>query len=354
MDVLSFMETGPNGLSPAASQETDDLPLTIPGPHSPHGANGDTGWPELHDLAEPAESFGFPDLPTPSRGAGEAATQKPTDLMEAYLAAIRRVPLLTPNQEQALGRRVAKGDRRARRWMIEANLPLVVSMAKRYRNRGLPFSDLIQEGNIGLIRAVEKFDYRKGFRFSTYAAWWIRQAVERALINQTRLIRLPIHIAERLHRYYAVEERLARALSRAPTALEMAKAMKTTAHEAEHIRGLVFKTCSLDAPVTSQDPTALGDRIEDETSACPSAVAEHGEMRRDLARLLAALRPSERRVMILRFGLEDGEPRTLEAIGRLLKVTRERVRQIEAVAIGRLRKAWSCNGRPPRPAHVSG
>ena len=300
-------------------------------------------------LAEP--------VPEPSpEAAGRPHGGSRPDPVEAYLAEIRRIPRLTPEQERRLARRVFAGDRHARRKMIEANLPLVVSMVKPYRHRGLPFSDLIQEGNIGLMRAVEKFDYRKGFRFSTYAAWWIKQAVARALINQARPVRLPIHISERIHRYYAVEERLTQAFGRQPTAGEMAKAMKTCRAEAERLQRLAFKMCSLDAPMgppgSESAQMTLGDRIEDDVTPDPAARVEEREQREGLLRRLATLKPSEQRVVTLRFGLRDGEPQTLATIGRALKLTRERVRQIEAAALTRLRTQLYEHGRPDLTGHL--
>jgi RNA polymerase nonessential primary-like sigma factor len=269
----------------------------------------------------------------------EESTSAPatTDVVRSYLKDIRRSQLLTFDQEQELGRRIQEGDDEARRRMIESNLRLVVSIGKRYVNRGLPFSDIIEEGNLGLMRAVEKFDYTKGFKLSTYASWWIRQSIERAIINQSKVIRLPVHVVERVNQYFKVVEHLLQALGEDPSVEQIAKALGKTPGEVEEIQGLLQSTYSLDSPVGDQEDTPLGDLIEDTRMATPSSSAEGIIQRERIVQWLAVLKDKERKVIIYRFGLEGEEPKTLEQIGNIFGLTRERVRQIEAAALAKLR-----------------
>jgi RNA polymerase nonessential primary-like sigma factor len=260
-----------------------------------------------------------------------------TDVVRSYLRDIRRSQLLTFEEEQELGRRIQEGDDEARRRMIESNLRLVVSIGKRYVNRGLPFSDIIEEGNLGLMRAVEKFDYTKGFKLSTYASWWIRQSIERAIINQSKVIRLPVHVVERVNQYFKVVEQLLQELGADPPVERIAQSMGKTVPEVEEIQGLLQSTYSLDSPVGDQEDTPLGDLIEDTRMAAPSSSAEGIIQRERIVQWLGVLKEKERKVIIYRFGLEGEEPKTLEQIGNIFGLTRERVRQIEAAALAKLR-----------------
>jgi RNA polymerase sigma factor (sigma-70 family) len=292
----------------------------------------------LRALAEREAAAQEPERPaepeTPENSLSGPAT---TDVVRSYLRDIRRSQLLTFEQEQDLGRRISEGDDDARRQMIESNLRLVVSIGKRYVNRGLPFSDIIEEGNLGLMRAVEKFDYTKGFKLSTYASWWIRQSIERAIINQSKVIRLPVHVVERVNQYFKAVEQLLQALGEEPNVEQIAVALKKTPQEVQDIQGLLQSTYSLDSPVGDQEDTALGDLIEDTRMAAPSSSAEGIIQRERIVGWLGVLKDKERKVIVYRFGLEGEEPKTLEQIGNIFGLTRERVRQIEAAALAKLR-----------------
>ena len=259
------------------------------------------------------------------------------DTVRSYLNDIRKAALLTFEQEQDLGKRVVEGDFHAREHMIEANLRLVVSIGKRYMNRGLAFSDVIEEGNLGLIKAVEKFDYSKGFRFSTYASWWIRQYIERAIINQGSLVRLPVHVVERLNRYLAELERHGQELGREPRPDEMALRLKVPEEDIIDLKQLVRTTYSLDSPLNDRTDTFLRDIIRDPQGPSPADTAE-GIQRYEAVKVwMQQLSDREQRVITLRFGLDGEDEQTLEVIGRELNLTRERVRQIENEALGKLR-----------------
>jgi RNA polymerase primary sigma factor len=260
-----------------------------------------------------------------------------TDSLQLFLKDIGRVQLLTAAQEVELAKRVERGDDAAKRHMIEANLRLVVSIAKRYRNQGLPFLDLIQEGTIGLVRAVEKFDYRKGFKFSTYATWWIRQAVARALADKARTIRMPVHVVEKLNRISRAERTLRAELGREPVAEEIAAAVELTPDEVEHIRRSAQTPVSLEKPVGDEEESEFGHFIQDDSQPLPDEVAEVKMRRETLRRILSALSARERRVLELRYGLDGKRPRTLDEVGRTFNVTRERIRQIENQGLKKLR-----------------
>ncbi len=259
------------------------------------------------------------------------------DTVKSYLREIRNSTLLTFEQEQELGKRVIEGDHAARQQMIESNLRLVISIGKRYMNRGFPFSDIVEEGNLGLIKAVEKFNYKRGFRFSTYASWWIRQFIERAIINQGKLIRLPVHVVERLNRFMSNAEQLGQELGREPRPDEIATRMKNSEAEVIGLKQLIRTTCSLDSPMNDRSDTFLRDVIEDPLSISPAETAEGVLRREELMEWVQDLPDKERTVIILRFGLDGGEAQTLEEIGQDLGLTRERVRQIETAALVRLR-----------------
>jgi len=259
------------------------------------------------------------------------------DVIKQYLKDIRKVPLLTAEEERQLAKRVAEGDEEARAKMIEANLRLVVAIGKRYINRGLPFSDIIEEGNLGLIRAVEKFDYLRGFKFSTYASWWIKQAIDRAIINQVRIIRLPVHVAELVNAYSRSVRRLTQSRGREPRFEEIAAEMDMSVEKVRGISQVVRETYSLDTPIGDQDEDTLKDLLQDYSVPPQSGIADDIIRKKYIDEWLSGLSESERNVLKLRFGLKDSEPRTLDSIGREFAITRERVRQIESQALHKLR-----------------
>lgn len=272
----------------------------------------------------------------PSEGRREAATEG-FDTVKTYLKEVRRSTLLNFKQEQELGKRVMAGDEVAHTLMIESNLRLVISIGKRYMNRGFPFADIVEEGNLGLIKAVEKFNYKRGFRFSTYASWWIRQFIERAIINQAKLVRLPVHVVERLNRFLGDVERLVHEKGREPTVDEIMARTKLAKEDVEDLKQLVRTTCSLDSPISDRSDTFLKDVIEDPMAISPSDSAEGVQRRQELMNWVQSLPEKEKIVVIARFGLDGGEAKTLEEIGRELGLTRERVRQIEMAALARIR-----------------
>ena len=251
------------------------------------------------------------------------------DSLRLYLRAIGKVSLLTAEQEVLLARRIERGDMLAKQQMIEANLRLVVSIAKSYLGRGLTFLDLIQEGSMGLIRAVEKFDYRRGYKFSTYATWWIRQAVTRAIADKGRTIRIPVHMVEKLNKVVHVERQLIQQLGREPTPDEIAAELEVNVREVRDVLRMAQQPVSLEKPVGEEDDSALGDFVEDQTAESPFELASERLRRENLRRALAALPAREREVIEMRFGLTGERPYTLEEVGKAFNVTRERIRQIE-------------------------
>jgi RNA polymerase primary sigma factor len=251
------------------------------------------------------------------------------DSLRLYLREIGRVPLLTAEEEVSLAKRIERGDMAAKQQMTEANLRLVVSIAKGYLGRGLSFLDLIQEGSLGLIRAVEKFDYRRGFKFSTYATWWIRQAVTRAIADKARTIRIPVHMVEKLNRVVHMERQMTQRLGRDPRPEELALELRMDVDEVREILRLAQLPVSLERPVGEDDDSSLGDFVEDESASSPFDEASRALRDTDVRRALAALPERERRVLELRFGLTGDQPRTLEEVGKAFGVTRERIRQIE-------------------------
>ncbi len=258
------------------------------------------------------------------------------DSLRLYLRAIGRAQLLTAQQEVALARRIERGDMEAKQQMIEANLRLVVSIAKAYLGRGLTFLDLIQEGSIGLIRAVEKFDYRRGYKFSTYATWWIRQAVTRAVADKGRTIRIPVHMVERLNKVTHAERALLQRLGREPTAAELAAELGLTIQDVRDVQRMAQQPVSLEKPVGDDEDAALGDLVEDQTAESPFEIAADRLRCENLHRALAALPEREREVIEMRFGLSGDRPYTLEEVGRAFNVTRERIRQIETHTLKKL------------------
>ncbi len=266
------------------------------------------------------------------------------DPLGSYLKEISRERLLTKEEEVVLAKQIAKGSREARRRMTEANLRLVVSIAKKYQNRGMPLLDLIQEGNLGLMRAVEKFDHRRGYKFSTYATWWIRQAVLRSIGDQARTIRLPLHMGDRLNKLMRVTQRLTEGLGRVPTDEELGEELASTKLEVEELRKLARDAVSLETPISDESDTELGHLLEDETAESPLEAATAADMRRQLDEVLRTLDPRERRVVQLRFGLLDGHQRSLDEIARRLGVNREQVRKMERMALDKLRRAGQAEG----------
>jgi RNA polymerase sigma factor (sigma-70 family) len=263
--------------------------------------------------------------------------------LAVYLGEIARIPLLSREEEQALARRFRAGDESAKARLIEANLRLVVQIARRYINRGLPLPDLIEEGNLGLLRAVDKFEPDRGTRFATYATWWIRQAVARALANQARTIRLPVHVEMLLGRYKREHQRLTQTLGRAPTAAELAEALGTSEEQIDELEELRLQPVSLDAPA-SGETRRLGESIPDTTVDPAAALGRLFQERTDLVAVLDDLAPNERTVLRRRFGLDGDEPETLEAIGRRLDYSRERIRQIESAGLRKLRALLAARG----------
>jgi RNA polymerase primary sigma factor len=260
-----------------------------------------------------------------------------TDPIRAYLHEIGRIPLLTAEEEVILAKNIEAGDRESRELLTTANLRLVVSIAKKYAKRGLDLLDLIQEGNIGLMRAVEKFEYRKGFKFSTYATWWIRQAITRAIADQARTIRVPVHMIETINKLSKVSSQLASKLGRRPKISEIAKEMGVDSDKVNEIIRIAQRPASLEAPIGEEKDSKLSDIIPDEYSASPSEIATWASLKRQIDEILSGLTDRERKVLELRFGLKDGVSRTLEEVGHEFKVTRERIRQIEAKALKRLK-----------------
>ncbi|HON87676.1 MAG: RNA polymerase sigma factor RpoD [Firmicutes bacterium] len=259
------------------------------------------------------------------------------DPVRMYLKEIGRVPLLTAEEEVELAKRMEMGDREAKQRLIESNLRLVVSIAKRYVGRGMAFLDLIQEGNMGLIKAVEKFDYRKGYKLSTYATWWIRQAITRAIADQARTIRIPVHMVETINKLVRTSRELVQELGREPTAEEIAEKMGITPEKVREIQKIAQEPVSLETPIGEEEDSHLGDFIEDVDALAPDEAASYLLLKEQIEEVLSGLNDREQRVLRLRFGLDDGRPRTLEEVGREFGVTRERIRQIEAKALRKLR-----------------
>ena len=259
------------------------------------------------------------------------------DPVKVYLKEIGRVPLLSPDEDVELAQRMAEGDAYAKKRLAEANLRLVVSIAKRYVGRGMQFLDLIQEGNLGLIKAVEKFDHTKGFKFSTYATWWIRQAITRAIADQARTIRIPVHMVETINKVKKVSSQLLHQNGHDPTAEEIAAALDMPVDKVREIMRVAQEPVSLETPIGEEEDSHLGDFIPDDDAPAPADAASHTLLKEQLGEVLKTLTPREEKVLRLRFGLEDGRSRTLEEVGKEFNVTRERIRQIEAKALRKLR-----------------
>ncbi len=267
----------------------------------------------------------------------EEFSEESDDPVRAYLKEIGKIPLLTSEEEAELAKRIEAGDEQAKKRLAEGNLRLVVSIAKRYTGHGLQLLDLIQEGNIGLMKAVEKFDYHKGFKFSTYATWWIRQSLTRSIADQSRTIRIPVHMVENINRLMRTMRAMTQELERDPTPEELAERLNISVERVFEIQKFALEPVSLESPVGDEDDTHLGDFIKDEQGTVPADEAALTVLREQLSEALETLSPREQQVIRLRFGLDDGHVRTLEEVGREFNVTRERIRQIEGKALRKLR-----------------
>ncbi|MFA9558763.1 RNA polymerase sigma factor RpoD [Evansella sp. AB-rgal1] len=292
--------------------------------------NETEGVPSLQQVEKEEEEFDLNDLSVPPG-------IKINDPVRMYLKEIGRVPLLSATEEIELAKKIEDGDEEAKRRLAEANLRLVVSIAKRYVGRGMLFLDLIQEGNMGLIKAVEKFDYNKGYKFSTYATWWIRQAITRAIADQARTIRIPVHMVETINKLIRVQRQLLQDLGREPSPEEVSKEMDLTPDKVREILKIAQEPVSLETPIGEEDDSHLGDFIEDQEALAPSDAAAYELLKEQLEDVLDTLTDREENVLRLRFGLDDGRTRTLEEVGKVFGVTRERIRQIEAKALRKLR-----------------
>jgi RNA polymerase primary sigma factor len=293
------------------------------------GADGRPASSEAGSVEANARNAATSEVERPKKVEVDLTVEPSLDSLRLYLRSIGRVNLLTAEQEVELARRIERGDMLAKQQMIEANLRLVVSIAKSYLGRGLTFLDLIQEGSMGLIRAVEKFDYRRGYKFSTYATWWIRQAVTRAIADKGRTIRIPVHMVEKLNKVVHVERQLVQQLGREPTPDEIAAELETTVREVRDVLRMAQQPISLEKPIGEEDDSELGDFVEDQTAESPFELASEHLRRENLRRALSALPAREREVIEMRFGLTGERPYTLEEVGRAFNVTRERIRQIE-------------------------
>ncbi len=297
---------------------------------------------DLYDLDENGEDSEFDSLTSEieslEQSFANSAHTKINDPVKMYLKEIGRVELLDPSEEPEIARRIQEGDEEAKRKLIAANLRLVVSIAKKYVGRGMLFLDLIQEGNMGLVKAVEKFDYTKGFKFSTYATWWIRQAITRAIADQARTIRIPVHMVETINKLTRIQRQLVQDLGRDPTAEEIAAKMENISPEkVREIQKIALEPVSLETPIGEEDDSHLGDFIEDKQALSPDEYANNQLLKDEINTVLQGLTEREEKVLRLRFGLYDGRTRTLEEVGKEFNVTRERIRQIEAKALRKLK-----------------
>ena len=333
-DLFSYLEEHGIELLEAGESAPEPGPQEIAvdpsaGPASALTEDGDLAEPDGEQAEEEAEPGLRARLDEVKRPEIDLTVEPSLDSLRLYLRAIGRVPLLSAEEEVVLAKRIERGDIAAKQHMVEANLRLVVSIAKGYVGRGLTLLDLIQEGSLGLIRAVEKFDYRRGYKFSTYATWWIRQAVTRSLADKGRTIRIPVHMVERLNKLVHAERRLIQQLGREPSAAELADELECTVREVRDVMRITQQPISLEKPVGEEDDSALADFVEDVSAASPFEIASEALRRENVLRVLACLPRREREVIEMRYGIVGGRSRTLEEVGRAFNITRERVRQIE-------------------------
>ena len=300
--------------------------------------------PTLSEM-QAIEDEGLPaDLDEPEALPEDVENAKLDDPVRMYLKEIGRIKLLTPEEEQEIAKKMAEGDEDARKRMSEANLRLVVSIAKRYVGRGMQLLDLIQEGNLGLMKAVEKFDYTKGYKFSTYATWWIRQSITRAIADQARTIRIPVHMVETINRVLRTSHSMVQKLGREPTTKEIADELHIEESKVEEVLKIAQEPVSLETPIGEEEDSHLGDFIQDDEASQPSEEASYTLLREQLEEVLSTLTPREEQVLRMRFGLTDGKPHTLEEVGKEFDVTRERIRQIESKALRKLRQSGKSAG----------
>jgi RNA polymerase primary sigma factor len=312
-------------------QHLDELGIVVV------GADGTPATSEAQKVEAAAEARQKPGSDVPKKPEIDLTVEPSLDSLRLYLRSIGRVPLLTAQQEVDLAKRIERGDMTAKTQMVEANLRLVVSIAKGYLGRGLTFLDLIQEGSLGLIRAVEKFDYRRGYKFSTYATWWIRQAVTRAIADKGRTIRIPVHMVEKLNKVVHVERQLVQSLGREPLPEEIARELECSAREVRDILRMSQQPISLEKPIGEEEESELGDFVEDDSAISPFEMASENLRKENVRKALDALPQREREVIEMRFGLTGARPYTLEEVGRAFNVTRERIRQIENQSLKKLR-----------------
>ncbi|PIS31240.1 RNA polymerase sigma factor RpoD [Candidatus Saganbacteria bacterium CG08_land_8_20_14_0_20_45_16] len=289
------------------------------------------------EVSETKQSKPDPELETIHKELGDIKGIGVDDTVRMYLREIGKFPLLTSEEEIVLAKRIEAGDMRAKHKLVNSNLRLVVSIAKKYTGRGMLFLDLVQEGNLGLIRAVEKFDYHRGYKFSTYATWWIRQAITRAIADQARTIRIPVHMVETINRLRKTSRLLLQKLGRRPTEDEIARKSHLSIDKVREIMKVSQMPLSLEMPIGDEDSSRLGDFVEDASTQAPDEIVMHGLLHDDLEDVMNTLTEREKTVLKLRFGIEDGHPRTLEEVGKVFNVTRERIRQIEAKALRKLK-----------------
>ncbi len=336
IDVNEFIDSKGEGVGNSEIMNVledidyDIAPVDIDAANPPDDIDSD----EFKELEEDAKNYDSPENMEKIFSQEGLAIDDPVRM---YLKEIGKIPLLTPEREKYLAEQIALGDKAAKDELIEANLRLVVSIAKRHVGKGMYFLDLIQEGNLGLIKAVEKFDYSKGYKFSTYATWWIRQAITRAIADQARTIRIPVHMVETIHKVSRTARQLLQELGREPTTDEIAERLGMTADKVREIMKIAQDPVSLETPIGEEEDSHLGDFVEDNDSPAPSESASYSLLREQITNILNTLTPREAEVIRLRFGLEDGRPRTLEEVGKQFKITRERIRQIEAKALRKLR-----------------